>query len=228
MSDVLGQAIYDHHKNIKAAKLWIHNKYGPKEEMPVETFFRNGDELPDLEWRALNNCRGKVLDIGAGAGSHTLLLQQSGFDVTAIDISSLAVKVMNDRSVLNAFEQDIFTYNPNSKYDTILLLMNGIGLAGTLDGLSKLLDHLKSLLNDGGQILFDSSDVSYIYEDGQPTQNYYGEIAYQYQYKNLITNWFNWLYVDKDTLQQYATRAGFKCQILLEDEYGQYLTRLIR
>src|SRR4051812_16470613 len=112
MIDVLGQAIYDHYHNLKPAKLWIHNKYGPKEEMPVETFFRNGDELPDLEWLALNNCLGKVLDIGAGAGSHALLLQQSGFDVTAIDISPLAVKVMKERGVLNAFEQDIFTYTP--------------------------------------------------------------------------------------------------------------------
>ena len=226
MSDVLGQAIYDHYHNTSPAKLWIYNKYGPKEEMPVDIFFREADELPDLEWLALNNCRGKVLDIGAGAGSHSLLLQQSEIDVTAIDISPLAVKVMKDRGVLNAFQQDIFAYHPDKKYDTLLLLMNGIGLAGTLDGLSGLLDHLKSFLNNGGQILFDSSDVSYLHEDEVPTDNYYGEIAYQYQYKKLQTNWFNWLYVDKDTLQEYATQAGFKAEILLEDEYGQYLVRL--
>ena len=228
MSDVLGQAIYDHYHHISPAKLWIHNKYGPKEEMPVDIFFREADELPDLEWLALNNCRGKVLDIGAGAGSHSLLLQQSGIDVTAMDISPLAVKVIKDRGVLNAFQQDIFDYHPGIKYDTLLLLMNGIGLAGTLDGLSRLFNHLKSFLNEGGQILFDSSDVSYLYEGNTPTDNYYGEIAYQYQYKKLQTNWFNWLYVDKDTLLKHATQAGFKTEILLEDEYGQYLARLIR
>lgn len=226
MSDVLGQAIYDYYHDIAPGKLWIHNKYGPKEEMPIETFFRTTDEMPDLEWLALNECRGKILDIGAGAGSHSLILQDNNLDVTAIDISPLAVKVIKDRGVKNAFHQDIFTYN-DAKYDTLLLLMNGIGLAGTLAGLKTLLQHLKTLLNDGGQLLFDSSDVSYLYEDGDmPTDDYHGEIAYQYHYKKLQTNWFNWLYVDKDTLQKTAAEAGFKANILLEDEYGQYLSKL--
>src|SRR4051812_1014157 len=118
MSDVLGQAIYDYHHNKAPGKLWIHNKYGPKEEMPVDTFFRSPDELPDLEWMALNQCRGKILDIGAGAGSHSLILQQNDFDVTAIDISPLAVKVIKDRGVKNAFHQDIFAL-ADAKYDTL-------------------------------------------------------------------------------------------------------------
>ncbi len=227
MSDVLGRAIYDHYHKTNPAKLWIHNQYGPKEEMPVKTFFRTGNELPDLEWLALNNCRGKVLDIGAGAGSHPLLLQQSGIDVTAIDISPLAVKVMQDRGVTNAYEQDIFSYNPSVKYDTLLLLMNGIGLSGSLAGLTQLLIHLKGLLNTGGQILFDSSDISYLYENiNKPTDKYYGEIAYQYQYKNLKTTWFNWLYIDKDTLNGVAKETGFKAKVLLEDDYDQYLAQL--
>jgi SAM-dependent methyltransferase len=226
MSDVLGQAIYDHYHDISSDKLWINNKYGPEEEMPVETFLRGIDEMPDLEWLALNSCLGKILDIGAGAGSHSLILQHNNFDVTAIDISPLAVKLMKERGVKNAFFQDIFTYN-DAKYDTLLLLMNGIGLAGTLDGLKILLNHLKTLLHGGGQIIFDSSDVSYLYEDSDiPVGVYYGEIAYKYHYKKLQTNWFNWLYVDKHTLQKMAAQTGFTCKILLEDEYGQYLAKL--
>ena len=225
MVDVLGQAIFDHYHQLTPDTLWIHNQYGPKEEMPVDTFFRDADDMPDLELFAINECKGKVLDIGAGAGSHALLLQDRGVEVTAIDISPSAVQVMQERGVNKAFEADIYTYHPG-KFDTLLLLMNGIGLAGDLDGLKTLLEHLKSLLNPNGQILFDSSDITYLYEGKLPTDKYYGEIAYQYQYKQLQTEWFNWLYIDEQTLALIATEVGFKVDVLVEDEYGQYLTRL--
>jgi SAM-dependent methyltransferase len=225
MVDVLGQAIFDYYHQLAPATLWIHNQYGPKEEMPVDTFFRNVDDMPDLELFAINECRGKVLDIGAGAGSHALLLQDRGVDVTAIDISPLAVQVMQERGVKKAFEADVYTYHPG-KFDTLLMLMNGIGLAGDLAGLKILLTHFKSLLNPGGQILFDSSDIAYLYEGARPTDKYYGEIAYQYQYKNLKTDWFKWLYIDEQTLMTVAAEVGFSAQVLVEDEYDQYLVRL--
>src|SRR5579875_3682175 len=132
MSDILGQAVHAYyHQQKPHYKLWIHNRYGPKEEMPVETYFRDEDDMPDLEWLALNECRGTVLDIGAGAGSHALLLQERGFDVTAIEISPLSIEVMRQRGVKNIIEGDVFKYS-EQQYDTLLLLMNGIGLAGTV------------------------------------------------------------------------------------------------
>jgi SAM-dependent methyltransferase len=225
MTDVLGQALFDHYHQLKPDTLWIHNQYGPKEEMPVDTFFRDVDDMPDLELFAINECKGKVLDIGAGAGSHALLLQDREVDVTAIDISPLAVQLMRERGVKRAFEVDIFTYRPG-KFDTLLMLMNGIGLAGDLDGLKTLLTHLKSLLNPGGQNLFDSSDIAYLYEGNMPVDKYYGEISYQYQYKQLQTEWFKWLYIDEQTLTLIAEETGFKVDVLVEDEYDQYLVRL--
>lgn len=225
MNDVLGQAIFNHYHNLPTGKLWINNKYGPKEEMPIDTYFRGEEDMPDIEFMALEQCRGKVLDIGAGAGSHSLLLQEQGLAVTALDISPLCVTVMNERGVTDTIEGDIFTYN-KAKYDTLLLLMNGIGLAGTIVQLKKLLLHLKTLLNKDGQILFDSSDIAYLYEGNLPKQGYYGEIQYQYSYKKLKTEWFNWLYVDEHTLQQIAIETGFNMEVLIEDEFGQYLTRL--
>ncbi len=224
MNDVLGQAIYDHYHSSGKYKLWIHNKYGPKEEMPVETFFRNPDEFPELEWLALKQCRGRILDIGAGAGSHALFLQNNKANVTAIDISPLTVKVMQQRGVERATVADIKYFN-DGKFDTLLMLMNGIGIAGTLNGLKALLTHLKTMLNDGGQILFDSSDIAYLYEGNLPKSVYYGEIDYQYQYKNNRTDWFKWLYVDKQTLQSIANELGFITQILMEDDYDQYLVK---
>ena len=225
MIDALGRAIFDHYHQLPSSTLWIHNQYGPKEEMPIDTFFRDADDMPDLELFALSECTGKVLDIGAGAGSHSVFLQDKGIDVTAIDISPLAVEVMQERGVKKAFEADIYTYHPG-KFDTLLLLMNGVGLAGDLDGLKLLLTHLKSLLNPGGQILFDSSDIAYLYDGVLPDDKYYGEIAYLYQYKQLQTDWFKWLYIDEQTLTIIAAETGFKVDVLVEDEYSQYLVRL--
>jgi SAM-dependent methyltransferase len=225
MNDVLGRAIFDYHQKDFSAKLWINNKYGEPEEMPVATYFRAEDDMPDLEWMALEQCRGTVLDIGAGAGSHALLLQEWKVDVTALDISPLGVQVMRERGVEKTLEGDIYHFT-QPKFDTLLMLMNGMGLAGTLAGLKDLLLHFKTLLKADGQLLFDSSDVAYLYEGKLPAQGYYGEIEYQYSYKNQKTGWFNWLYVDERTLHQVATEAGYNMEVLMDDEYGQYLTRL--
>ncbi|MCC8410055.1 class I SAM-dependent methyltransferase [Mucilaginibacter sp. UR6-1] len=225
MSDILGQAIHNYYHGDKTSKLWIYNRYGPREEMPVKTYFRGEDDMPDLEWCALNRCEGTVLDIGAGAGSHSLVLQQWGTEVTALEISPLAAEVITGRGVRNVLQADIFTY-ADRKFDTLLLLMNGIGLAASLDGMRRFLRHAKTLLNDGGQLLFDSSDVSYLYADGLPDDGYYGEIWYQYAYKGQRTDWFSWLYVDEQTMLKIAAEEGWNTEVIFEDEYGQYLTRL--
>ena len=225
MNDVLGKAVYDHYTGNTKNKLWIYNQYGRREAMPVSTYFRAEDDMPDLEWLALNECRGSVLDIGAGAGSHALALQNRNIDVTALDISPSLVDVMHSRGVKHKVEANIYAYSA-STYDTLLFLMNGIGLAGTLPQLALLLVHCKKLMNPGGQILFDSSDVAYLFADEKPTDHYYGEIAYQYGYEKVKSDWFNWLYVDEHTMKSLAHKIGFKMDVLLEDEFGQYLARL--
>ncbi|RYY07402.1 MAG: class I SAM-dependent methyltransferase, partial [Sphingobacteriaceae bacterium] len=205
---------------------WINNNYGEPEEMPVEVFFREQTDMPEAELLALHLCRGNILDIGAGAGSHALVLQERGFNVTALEISAGAAELMKKRGVKTVLQQDIFQYK-TEKFDTLLLLMNGIGLAGNLAGLNRFLQHAKQLLLPGGQLLFDSSDLTYLYEDLPLPQNkYYGEISYQYQYKNQQSDWFNWLYIDQKTLLKTALQNGWNCDILYEDDMDLYLAKL--
>ncbi|GGH77670.1 SAM-dependent methyltransferase [Filimonas zeae] len=225
MKDVLGNALRDHYQQLQTGKLWIHNKYGAKEEMPVNVYFRKEEQMPELELAVLELCRGHVLDIGAGAGSHALYLQKKGLEVTAMDVSPGAVAVMETRGVKQALLKDIYELQSGS-YDTLLMLMNGIGLAGTVDGLRKLLQHLKLLLAPGGQLLFDSSDIAYLYEGNIPAGAYYGEIAYQYEYRKEKTDWFKWLYIDRQLLETVATEEGWKVELLFEDDYDQYVARL--
>jgi SAM-dependent methyltransferase len=193
--------------------------------MPVEVFFRSEDEISELEEFALNLCSGKILDIGAGVGAHSLILQSRGFDVTALEISATACEIMKSRGVERIINGNIFS--DQKVYDTLLLLMNGIGLCGDIDGLSQLLPHLKKFLNTDGQIILDSSDISYLYSTGNfPTKDYYGEISYQYEYLSNKGDWFNWLYIDSDRLAAIAAENGLACEVLFEDDMDQYLARL--
>jgi SAM-dependent methyltransferase len=223
--DVFGKALTDFYKNGKADVLWLHNSYDEPEEMPLDIFFRTAEEMPDLEHKALSLCKGKVLDVGAGVGSHALILQKQGFDVTAIDISESAVQIMKSRGVARPIEKDIFKIS--EKYDTLLFLMNGIGLTGTLAGFAHFLDFAKTLVNPGGQLIFDSSDISYLYTDlAKPQGNYFGEISYCYEYQNEKGKWFNWLYLDQTTLTELAQQKGWHCEIIFDGGEDQYLARL--
>jgi len=233
MKDILGNALMDYYNFERHHILWVHDHFGPRVEMPVATYFRNFDKMPALEKTALEQCRGAILDVGAGAGSHALALEDMEKQVTALDISPKAVEVMEMRGVTDFVCADIFRYH-DKKFDTLLLLMNGIGLTGNIEGLRRFLQHSATLLQPGGQLLFDSSDVAYLYEEEEgipgipPMEHYYGEIECCYQYRRRKTDWFRWLYIDRDTLQMIATDEGWNLELLAEDESGQYLVRLTR
>jgi len=227
--DVLGHALQDYLAGYRGTPLFTHTHFGWAEEMPVSEFFRQPADFPELEHIALALCDGRVLDVGAGAGSHALFLQQRGMDVTALERSPLAGDVMRARGVKRVITADFFRYD-GDRYDTLLFLMNGIGVAGTIDGLKTLLHHCKTLLNPGGQLLFDSSDVAYLYRDGtlDKPAGYYGEIRYQYAYKGKRSAPFDWLFIDQDTLISIAQPLGWVVQVLYEDGHDQYLVRMER
>lgn len=226
MKDILGQAITDYYNYERDQVLWVHDKFGPKVEMPVATYFRNELKMPELELKALDLCKGKVLDIGAGAGSHALALEDRSIAVTALEISPMATEIMRQRGVEKVVNKDIYCYQ-EEKFDTLLLLMNGIGLTGTTEGLRRFLQHTRTLLHTGGQLIFDSSDVAYLYEGDIPVlDHYYGEIKCRYEYKKQKTDWFTWLYIDPVTLGLIATSEGFQAEVMFEDGNDQYLARL--
>ena len=224
--DVFGEALKDQFSKPPSETLWVHNSYDEPEEMPVDIYFREESEMPDLELKALELCKGKVLDVGAGVGSHALVLQRRGFDVTGMDISASAVQIMKQRGLKKAFEGNILKYK-DEQFDTLLFMMNGIGLTGTIGGLTSFLKDVKSLLNLGGQLIFDSSDLAYLYQEvAFPIQGYYGEVSFRYEYKSVKGTWFKWIYVDQKTLKSLAEKQGWMVEIVFEDDQDQYLARL--
>ena len=228
----MGLAIADYHKSGKAARLRVFSPMLEDDEIPVATLFRSREEMPSIEQAPLKACRGATLDVGAGAGCHSLVLQQMGLQVTAIDISPLAVATMRERGVLDAREQDFFTLD--GQYDTILMLMNGIGIVGTLSRMDAFFMQVDRLLAPGGQLLCDSSDICYLYEDEDGfidltgVEGYYGEMTYQMQYRNTKGEPFPWLFVDADTLRQQAALHGFVTDIVIVGDHYDYLARITR
>ncbi len=224
--DLPGIAISDFHFKKAKTKLFVHDTFGPKVEMPISVYFREWKEMPELEKKAINLCSGKVLDIGAGAGSHALELQKTT-EVTALEISPNACEVMRDRGVKNVICEDIFKFQ-GEKFDTLLLLMNGIGLCGDIVGLRKFLRHARTLLEPGGRLIFDSCDIIYMYEETPLPIFYYGEVQCKYEYADELTSWFKWLYIDSLMLSKIAKEEGWKSEVVATDNQFQYLVVLKR
>lgn len=226
--DPYGRALKDFAQEEEVAKLMVNTSYGKPEEIPLWYFFREYEEMPTLEQLALSVCEGRVLDIGGGTGSHAICLQQMQREVTAIDTSSEAVDIMKASKVKDARNQDFFSLE-GEQFDTLLGLMNGIGFIGTLDRLGLFLKKADELLSREGQIILDSSDISYLYEgEEKPKDRYYGEVQFQYEYKGQKGDWFDWVYIDMDTLTEKAYDLGWITYILNKDENDQYLARLVR
>ena len=229
--DPMGAAIYDFHKNGKAGKLIVHSSMFDDDEIPVADLFRKFDKMPALEQKALECATGNILDVGAGSGCHTLALQEMGKKCLAIDISELSVKVMQERGVdvrlVNLYDESFV-----GQFDTILMLMNGTGIIGRLENMQKFFDRIKYLLAPGGRVIVDSSDLRYLYEEEDGSlmidlaDEYYGLLDYQMEYKGILGEPFDWIYVDFETLSYYAEQNGFKAEMIAEGEHYDYLAAL--
>ena len=230
--DLLGQALQDYLSGAKNEELIVYSDLTDPDEIPVSHFFRSWDDMPEIERRAIRLCRGKTMDVGAAAGCHSLELQKIGMQVKAIDVSGGAVDVMKSRGVKHVERADFFTMK--GKFDTLLLLMNGIGICGSIGRLEDFFKQCKDLLNSGGQVLLDSSDILYMYEDDDGstaidlTAGYYGEVEYRFGYKGRLGGSFKWLFVDFGLLSDVAEDHGFKCELVAQGPHFDYLSRLTK
>lgn len=233
MKDLFGRAILDYQTNNHPQDLVTETSISESDQMSVAYLFRSYSQMPALEQKALLLAAGKILDVGCGAGSHSLYLQnERTLNVTAIDISANAIEACRLRGIKNADVQDINKLH-DAKYDTILLLMNGAGMCGKLKNINPFLTHLKTCLNPGGQILLDSSDIIYMFDEDEdggkwiPSDtDYYGEVVFNIEYKGEKEAPFNWMYIDYNTLRNAAVDCGFTCELILEGDHFDYLARL--
>ncbi|MCP2027911.1 SAM-dependent methyltransferase [Flavobacterium sp. HSC-32F16] len=233
MKDLFGKAMYDFQTNNSPENIITETSISEEDEMSVEYLFRSYNEMPKIEQKALQLATGKTLDVGCGAGSHSLSLQNDrNLDIVSIDISEKAIETCKLRGLKNIQVQNILAFE-GEKFDTIILLMNGTGIFGKLANCNTYLSKLKSLLNPGGQILIDSSDIIYMFDEDEdggkwiPSETeYYGELTFTISYKGEKEETFDWLYLDYNTLQNAAIANGLKCELIMEGEHFDYLAKL--
>ncbi|MDH7913163.1 methyltransferase domain-containing protein [Winogradskyella sp. SYSU M77433] len=228
--DIFGKALLDYQDNNYSEDIITWTNISDEDELPIPYLFRSYAEMPKLEQKALQLAKGKILDVGCGAGSHSLWLQDKGFNIKAIDSSKGAIEVCTKRGVSKAELKALL--DETETFDTILLLMNGTGIFQEIIQVSKYLKHLKSLLNTNGQILIDSSDISYMYEDDDGglwidiNSHYPGELDYFLSYKGEQEAPMKWLYLDFDTLKTACQSVGLQCEKIMDGEHFDYLAKL--
>lgn len=227
----MGQAIWDYHHQNSPEDLQTETSISEIDELRVEYLFRDFEGMNLLEQKALKLAKGKVLDVGAGAGSHSLFLQnEKNPDVMALDVSPKSIEICKLRGVKNAVCENLLEFEPDEKFDSILLLMNGTGIFETIDKTDIYLQKLYSLLNDDGQILIDGTDILYMYEEEEggysiPVEHYYGELDFIVHYKSEQEAPIKWLYLDFENLRGIAEENGFSVDLILE-EGNSYLAKL--
>lgn len=233
MKDLMGKAIWDFYHHENPEDLQTETSISELDELPVAYLFRNFEEMNTIERKALELSKGKTLDIGAGAGSHALYLQnERDLEVTALDISPKSVEVCRLRGIRSAVAENMLTFS-GENYDTILLLMNGTGIFQSLKVIDIYLKKLHSLLNENGQILIDSTDILYMFDEDEdggvyiPAEGYYGELDYIVHYKGESEDPIKWLYSDFNTLKNASENNGFKIEKILQEE-DSYLARLTK
>lgn len=230
--DPMGTAISDYFNHHRADCLRVFSSQFEEDMIPVKELFRTMQSMPMLERTALQMAEGKILDVGAGSGCHALALQEMGKEVCAIDISPLSVEVMKQRGVKESRLVNLFDETFTETFDTILMLMNGSGIIGRLSNMPDFFQRMKLLLRPGGCVLMDSSDLRYLFEEEDGSividlaGDYYGEIDFKMQYKNVKGDTFDWLYVDFQTLSLYASECGFKAELVKEGKHYDYLAKL--
>jgi 2-polyprenyl-3-methyl-5-hydroxy-6-metoxy-1,4-benzoquinol methylase len=230
-----GLAMWDYFNGDHSACFIVEREDGIRAEIPVHNLFRFSDEFSDLEKFALNICKGKVVDLSAGAGPNCLELQKRGFDVVGVDISPHACEIMKKRGVKNVRCLDLFDFNEGD-FDTILLFGNSIVNVEDLNGLERFLIHAKNILRSDGQIILDSSDKS---KSSDPIDPPYlkkitalgrnmGEFRFKVEYKEIITPFSGYLHVDPFTLNEYCEKTSWTCEIVKQASEGRYLARLLK
>lgn len=227
-----GMALLDYHRGDTSATVAVLRDDGLETALPISVFFRQAQDLP-LDRVALDLCHGRVLDAGAGAGCHSLFLQGQGFPVCAIDVSPEAVRVMRERGVADARESDIMLLQ-KGRFDTILMLGHGIGMVEDIPGLDRFLSRAHKLLRLGGQVLLDSLDVRVTdnpvhlayHKKNLDTGRYFGEVRMQSSYRGDMGPMWGWLHIDPESLRAHASGAGWVCEVVHQQEDGNYLARL--
>ena len=231
MKDLFSKALYDYWTDNQPEDMITWTHLTDEEILPIAYLFRDFEQMPKTEQIALQNATGKILDVGAGSGLHSLWLQNKGKDIVALEYSPISCRLMRERGIKQVVQQDFFDYRPETKFDTLLFLMNGVGIVQKAKYLDRLFLQIDRIMQADGKALIHSSDLKYLYtsESGyqMPENDYYGDVQFYVKYKGQ-TESFDWTYIDENTLRIFARQHGFITQKLYESDEGDFLMEISR
>ncbi len=250
--DPMGYAIYQSWQK-KKGKLIVSSSMFDDDEIPTDILMREYKDMPKVEQKAISYISKaskdrfvNILDVGAGSGTHSLELCKRcpNANIHAIDISPYSVMTMRERGLENVDCIDFFALRSQNgdslkSYDFIIMLMNGSGIIGKVSRMAEFFQTLDKILKPGGELILDSSDLRYLYEDEDGSflidlnDDYYGEVDFQMEYRaqdgtKVTGDSFDWLYVDIDTLIYYALQHGYTVEKLIDGENYHYLAKIYK
>jgi SAM-dependent methyltransferase len=230
--DAFGRAMYDYYRGqggfeiIERDDGCVDISYGP------EQYLAPYPKWPAHQRRALRYARGRVLDIGCGAGRHALYLQEKGFDVLGIDISPLAIKVCRGRGLKRA---RILSINDISArlgaFDTLIMFCNNFGLFGNPDRARRLLRRFHRLTPPGARILAESLDYRRTTEPDHIAyqkrnvahERLPGQLRIRIRYKRFCTPWFEYLFVTHAEMRRILAGTGWRIARFLNSDGPRYI-----
>ena len=227
------RALVDFYSGNLDAAFTIRRDDGFEQQVFAAPFF-NVEHYPPLEIRAMGECYGNILDIGSATGRHSLELLRRGFKVTSLDILPEMEAIMKSRGLTDVVIADVFRFF-GPRYDTLLMLMNGIGMTGSIDGLTRFLQLAHDLTVPGGQIVCDSIDVS-VTTDPQhlayrknnlASGRLAGQQSFVMVYHGEDSVRFDWLHIDFQSFSDLCDSTDWNATLLEVEDDGHYLCKLI-
>ncbi|UCC17387.1 MAG: methyltransferase domain-containing protein [Dehalococcoidales bacterium] len=182
-------------------------------------YFSEYKNWPLIERKAKRLARGRILDVGCGAGRHCLYLQNKGFEVIGIDNSPLAIEVCRQRGVKNAIVLPLGDITPGlGTFDSVLMLGHNFGLFGSYKGTRRILKKLDRITSGQARIIATTKDV---YQSEEPDHLRYleynrnqgrmsGQLKIRVRYKKYTTPWFDYLLVSRDEMERIVDGTGWK------------------
>ena len=225
---MLGLALKDYFNGSQNGDLLVESDRAATEAYQMASFFASYTKWNPIEQQAIDKCQGHVLDIGAGAGRHALELQARGLEVTAVEPDGELAKLCISRGLKHIVHSTWQHCNAlPTPPDTILLLMNGLGLAGYHDKLLYLARFCFSTLKPGGQVLADSSEILYL----PPSPKLHrgnDEIYFRFTYDGQFSEWFSWLFASPAFVKATFTKAGFITTIIETPSEDRFLLHAVK
>ncbi|MHA2357755.1 MAG: class I SAM-dependent methyltransferase [Candidatus Heimdallarchaeaceae archaeon] len=225
--DAFGQEIHDYYHDKGGFEIverddgYFDISDGPK------IYFAEFDDWYEIEKEAMFYVHGKILDIGCGAGRHSLYLQKKDFDVMGIDISPLAIEVCKLRGLKKVEVKSVHEIESNfGIFDTIMMLGNNFGLVGSPENAKKILKVFYNITSDEGTIIGANRDPYQTkFKDHLDYHKFNlkrgrmaGQMTIRIRYKKIVSSWFDLLFVSREELEAILKDTGWKIEQYIEDK----------